>query len=92
MFRITMRAGGVSPQAGPTAAKDIEQEFRNNRPWHEDVSCSFSDGTLTLIATNDHDREGLGLLDEFSDCLSAFIALGEISDEGEFRAVSVEAL
>jgi hypothetical protein len=92
MFRITIRAGGISLQAGPMAAKDIEQEFRENRPWHTQVSCSYTDGTLTLIAINDFDDDGLALSDEFSDCLSAFIALGERSDEGNFEVAKVEVL
>lgn len=50
MFRITMRADGISLDIGAAAALDIESEFCEHRPWHEQVSCSFSNGTLTLVA------------------------------------------
>lgn len=75
MFKITIRAGGIDPGVGPTAAADIENEFRKHRPWHERVTCTFADETLTLVAINDFDSNGLALLDEFSDCLSAYIPL-----------------
>ena len=87
-----MRATGISDRAGPEAAADIEQEFRENRPWQKDVICSYSEGALTLVALNDFDPEGKALSDEFSDCLAAFVALGEISDEGSFGVVEVDRL
>ena len=92
MFKITIRAGGISQEAGPTAAADIEKEFRDHRQWREDVTCSFYDGVLTLIAFNDYDCDGLALSDEFSDCLSAYVALGEISGEGGFEVLAVETV
>ena len=39
MFKITMRAGGVEPAIGATAADAIQNEFRE-RPWHETVTCT----------------------------------------------------
>lgn len=87
-----MRADGISQRAGPEAAADIEQEFRDNRPWHKAVRCSYAEGALTLVAENDYDPEGKALSDEFSDCLSAYIPLGEIADEGWFGVVSVEPI
>lgn len=90
MFKITMRAGGVDVDVGPTAAEDIQSEFRQHRPWHERVTCTFANGTLTLVAFNDFDSDGLALSDEFSDCLSAYIPLGKRSDEGVFEIVAVE--
>jgi hypothetical protein len=92
MFKITMRAGGIDPDVGATAAEDIQNEFREHRSWHERVTCTFSKGTLTLVAFNDFDRDGLALSDEFSDCLSAYIPLGSISDEGVFEVVAVDAV
>jgi hypothetical protein len=56
------------------------------------VTCTFSDGTLTLVAFNDFDPDGLALSDEFSDCLSAYIPLGGISDEGVLEVVAVETV
>jgi hypothetical protein len=91
MYKITMRAGGVDPNIGPTAAEDIQTEFRDNRPWHEKVTCTYADGTLWLVAVNDYDADGAALSDEFSDCISAFIPLGRIRDEGVFEVVAVEA-
>ena len=91
MFKIKMRAGGVEPAIGPTAADDIQNEFREHRPWHKAVTCTYADGTLTLVALNDFDHDGSALSDEFSDCISAYIPLGGISDEGVFEIISVEA-
>jgi hypothetical protein len=92
MFKITMRAGGISSNVGPTAAEDIEKEFREHRAWHKSVSCSFADGTLTLVAFNDYDHDGLALSDEFSDCLTAYVAQEDMSDDGEFGVVTVETI
>jgi hypothetical protein len=92
MFKITTIAGGISEAAGQQAARDIQQEFREHRDWHQRVTCTFTAGTLTLVAVNDYDEDGTALLDEFSDCLSACVSLENISDDGEFRVVSVETI
>lgn len=93
MFKITMRAGGIIDAAvGHAAATDIENEFREHRPWHEGVTCQFHDGMLTLVAVNDFDHDGLALSDEFSDCLCAYIPLDGISDDGVFEVVNVETV
>lgn len=92
MFKITMRASGIDPAIGQSAAEDIGNEFRQNRPWHKQVTCTYSDGRLTLVAVNDFDPEGRALSDEFSDCLSAYIPLGAISDDGCFEVVAVETV
>jgi hypothetical protein len=47
---------------------------------------------LTLVAVNDFDHDGRALSDEFSDCLSAYIPLDGISDEGVFEVVTVETV
>jgi hypothetical protein len=73
MFKIKLSCGGIDSSVGETAAKDIETEFREHRSWHRDVTCRFEDGRLILCATNDVDEAGLALLDEFSDCLSAYL-------------------
>lgn len=85
-----MRAGGVDPEIGGTVAKNIEDEFRVHRPWHQDVSCTFADRTLTLIAWNDFDDDGRALSDEFSDCLCAYVPIDKLDDNGVFEIVSVE--
>ena len=90
VFKITMRAGGVDPKVGVEAARDIEDEFRLHRPWHQNVSCTFADQTLTLIASNDFDDDGRALSDEFSDCLCAYIPIDKLADDGVFEIVSVE--
>lgn len=90
MFKVTIRAGGISSDIGTQAAQGIEDEFSNHRQWHEHVTCSFTDGTLTLVALNDFDRDGRALSDEFSDCLCAFLPLDGMSDDGEFEIVVIE--
>ena len=76
MFRIVLECSGVPSDQGEVAARDITKEFAEHRPHHRNVTCSFADGKLTLIAENDYDPKGLALMDEFSDCLSAFIRGG----------------
>jgi hypothetical protein len=36
--------------------------------------CSFTNSELVLTAENDFDPNGLALMDEFSDCIAAYIA------------------
>jgi hypothetical protein len=91
MYKITMRASGVSDDVGAKAAQDIEAAFRDHRTWHEKVACTFAGGTLTLVAFNDFDRDGRALSDEFSDCISAHIPHGGIGD-GVFEVVAVETM
>ena len=87
-----MRAGGISPEIGAAVAQDIEDEFREHRSWHQQVRCSFSDGILTLVATNDFDPKGLALSDEFSDCIAAYVPIEKISGEGPFEVIRVEVV
>ncbi|WP_294120701.1 hypothetical protein [Sphingomonas sp.] len=68
---------------------DIEKEFRDHRPHHKNVRCSFEDGRLVLQADNDFDPDGLALMDEFSDCISAYITT---LFDGDLRLVSSEAI
>lgn len=72
MYRIVLQYTGVSEDEGETAARDIAKEFADSRRHHQNVSCVYKDGTLTLTADNDYDPDGLALLDEFSDCISAY--------------------
>ncbi len=86
MYIITLACSGIEPTIGDTAATDIEGEFRDHRPWHQNATCRFSDGELVLSATNDFDQRGLALQDEFSDCLSAYLA----ECGGTLRIVSIQ--
>jgi hypothetical protein len=86
MYRVTLLCSGIDPDVGYSAATDIENEFREHRQWHQEVRCQFRDGNLILVAVNDFDKAGLALLDEFSDCLSAYLA----NPAGELRLISVE--
>jgi hypothetical protein len=84
-FKITVVCSGIDASAGAIAAQDIEAEFRDRRRWHQDVHCRYENGTLILCGKNDFDRAGLALLDEFGDCLSAYL-----KDHGAVRVLSVE--
>ncbi len=88
MYRITLACGGIDPSVGNSAAIDIEGEFRNDRQWHQDVTCRFNGDELVLVATNDFDEKGFALQDEFSDCLSAYLT----EHGGDLRIVSVETV
>lgn len=87
MFRIRLSCSGIDPSVGETAAREIQSDFRDGRPWHQDVSCRFEQGSLTLLATNDFDKAGLALLDEFGDCLSAYL-----KEHGKVSVLSVETM
>lgn len=89
MFRVVLECGGVPKDQGERAALDITQHFAEYRPHHRNVRCTYADGKLTLIADNDYDPKGLALMDEFSDCLSAFIRGGF---NGDLVVKSAEAL
>ena len=73
MHRVVLECSGVPAAEGEEAARDIEAEFRDHRTHHKNVRCSFRDGKLVLQAENDWDPDGLALMDEFSDCISAYI-------------------
>ena len=68
------------------AARDITREFAEHRPWYANVRCAWDGSRLLLEADSDVDENGTALLDEFSDCLAAYIA--EPFD-GQIRVESV---
>jgi len=76
MFRVILECSGVPIDQGEIAARDIAREFAEHRPHQQNIKCSFTEGKLRLVAENDYDAKGLALMDEFSDCLSAFIRGG----------------
>ena len=86
---MVLECCGVPAAEGEEAARDIETEFREHRPHHSNVRCTFHDGKLVLQAENDWDADGLALIDEFSDCISAYIVS---SLEGDLRIASTTAL
>jgi hypothetical protein len=86
-FKITLACSGIDASVGATAAQDIQTEFRDHRPWHQDVQCHYESGALIICGTNDFDETGLAFLDEFGDSLSAYI-----KDHGAVRVLSVEAV
>jgi len=76
MERVVLVCHGVPPSAGAEAAADITAEFRDHRPWQKQVVCTWDGTRLILQADTEHDPKGLGLMDEFSDCISAYITEG----------------
>jgi hypothetical protein len=85
MYKITIECLDVAPARGPQAAVDIEDEFRVHRTWQERPSCTYGDGKLLLVARNDFDADGKALLDEFWDCLAAYL-----EEHGAMHILSVE--
>jgi hypothetical protein len=85
MFRIVLACKDVPTHAGATAAHEIAKEFML-RPWHQNVSCEWDGSRLILQADNDFDENGLALLDEFSDAISA--CMSEPFD-GEIEVLSI---
>ncbi len=74
MYRVVLSCAGIPPQAGPEAATDITKEFAEHRQWHKEVTCVWDGSRLVLTALNDYDSDGQALLDEFSDCISAYVS------------------
>ena len=85
MFHIVIEWQDVPQMAGPQAAIDIAEEFRH-RPWHQHVTCTWDGRVLRLEADNDYDENGLALMDEFSDAISACV---KDAGDGDLRIVSV---
>jgi hypothetical protein len=88
MYRITLECHDVPAAAGKEAARDIAEAFRLHYPHEHNVSCTFVDGKLRLVAENDYDPEGLNLMDEFSDNICAYVE----PFDGDLKLVSVETL
>jgi hypothetical protein len=72
MYRIILACACVTANAGPVAAREITEEFMH-RQWHSNAKCEWDGSRLILQADNDFDSNGLALLDEFSDAISAYI-------------------
>lgn len=88
MYRITLECYDVPAAAGKEAARDITEAFRLHYPHELNVTCTFVEGKLRLVAENDHDSEGLNLMDEFSDNICANVELFD----GDMKLVSVETI
>ena len=71
---------------GSKRLSTIAEEFAH-RPWHTNVRCMWDRPSLRLEAQNDYDNQGLAIRDEFSDALSACVAIYE--RVGEIRIVSI---
>ena len=87
MYRVVLVCHGVPPNEGEQAAADIQNEFRKYRiPRYANATCVFEDGNLVLSCDNDAwDKDGLNLMDEFSDCLSAYVCT---HFDGDIKLVS----
>jgi hypothetical protein len=89
VFRVKLECDGFSPSLGPQAATDVAEEFAH-RPWHENVTCIWNGTALVLTAENDDDENGLALIDEFSDAVTACI--GDTENTISIRLVEVTEL
>jgi hypothetical protein len=71
---VVIACENVPADLGPEAATDITSEFQQRGPRYFNAVCTFVDGKLLLSCDNDGwDADGLNLMDEFSDCLSAYL-------------------
>jgi len=86
MYRIVLTCKGVPTHAGAVGARDISNEF-THRPQHQNVTCVWDGSQLILQAENDFDSNGLALIDEFSDAISACIEGGF---DGNIEILSIE--
>ena len=71
-FHVVIECFGLPAEAGARAARDIADEFKN-RPWHQNVECTWDGAVMRLEADNDYDENGLALQDELSDLTSACV-------------------
>jgi hypothetical protein len=85
MFRVTLVCSDLPPASGEEAALDIRREFAEHRTWHARVTCEWDGTRLIFVSENDFDPTGQATLDEFGDCISAFV-----SDPGESQIVIAE--
>lgn len=74
MYKIIIDCYDVDQNSGSQTALEIEREFREHRTWFKFVDCCYADEILTLTAMSDVDASGIALLDEFGDCLSAYLS------------------
>ncbi|HEX5222113.1 MAG TPA: hypothetical protein VFZ59_21300 [Verrucomicrobiae bacterium] len=88
MFRVTLICEGLPTNVGEVAARDITNDFMEHRPWHKRVSCEWDGARLILRAENDFDENGNATRDEFDDCITAYVELGDY----ETRVESVTEL
>jgi hypothetical protein len=88
MYRITLECHDVPAAAGDEAARDITEAFRLHYPHEHNVSCTYANCKLRLVAENDYDPEGLNLMDEFSDIICTYVE----PFDGDIKLVSVENL
>ena len=80
MYRVTIICEGLPLSVGEEAARDIAGEFAEHRQWHSSVTCEWRNARLVFRADNDFDDTGEATLDEFGDCIVAYIA-----DPGDYR-------
>ena len=73
MYKASLVCSGLPEAVGEEAALDITKEFAEHRAWHTNVRCYWDGKDLHLVAENDFDSDGQALLDEFGDCISAYV-------------------
>ena len=86
MYRAQLACSGVAESEGHEGALDIAHEFSEHRPHFENVRCTYESGVLSLSAEIDFDSDGRALMDEFSDCIAAYLAS---PFDGSIRIVEV---
>ena len=74
MFKIVLECENIPVSEGEEAAGDITNEFRAERRWHKEATCTWTGSSLLLEVENDFDENGLATLDEFSDTIGAYVA------------------
>jgi len=73
MYRVSIICKGLSSEDGKEASEDIAQEFKEHRDWHNNPVCTWNGEILMLTVENDFDNDGQATLDEFGDCLAAYV-------------------
>jgi hypothetical protein len=74
MAVIVLSCEGVPEVSAPEVAADIEAEFAEHRAWWKNVRCTWDGTRLVLQAESDEATDVPALIDEFSDCISAYVS------------------
>ncbi|CZF79697.1 hypothetical protein GMA8713_01090 [Grimontia marina] len=73
MYRVTLVCRGLRKEDGPEASSDIMKEFESHRKWHANPACAWDGENLKFVSETDFDNDGQATLDEFGDCIAAYV-------------------
>jgi hypothetical protein len=88
MYCITLECHDVPVATRDETARDITEAFWLHYPHAHNVSCTFADGKLSVVAENDYDPQELNLMSKFSGNICAYVE----PLDGDLKLVNIETL